>query len=83
MGNLGWIGAGFLLVILMPILGIFFVLPVVALILFMVLVWPALFIIYLFTKSPMLANVLGPTFFLFVGMVLGSIALWLLGALVL
>jgi hypothetical protein len=82
-GNLGWIGAGFLLVILMPILGIFFVLPVVALILFMVLVWPALFIIYLFTKSPMLANVLGPTFFLFVGMVLGSIALWLLGALVL
>lgn len=79
MSNLGWIGAGFFLIILMPIIGIFLVLPVVLIILFMVLVWPALFLIYLFTKSPMLANVLGPTFFLFMGMLLGTIALWLLG----
>ena len=67
----------------MPILGVFFVLPVLAIILFMVFVWPALFIIYLFTKSPMLANVLGPTFFLFVGFILGAVALYFLGVLVL
>lgn len=79
MSNLGWIGAGFLIVVLLPIIGVFIILPVVLIILFMVLVWPALFIIYLFTKSPMLANILGPTFFLFMGMVLGAIALVLLG----
>ena len=82
MGNLGYMGAGFLLVILLPIIGVFVALPVALLVLFMVFIWPALFIIYLFTKSPMLANILGPTFFLFLGMVLGAIALWILGVLV-
>ena len=82
MGNLGYMGAGFLLVILLPIIGVFVALPVALLVLFMVFIWPALFIIYLFTKSPMLANILGPTFFLFLGMVLGAIALFILGVLV-
>ena len=78
MSNLGYMGAGFVMVILLPIFGIFFILPVVLLLLFMVLIWPVLFIIYLFTKSPMLANVLGPTFFLFLGILLGFVVLYFL-----
>lgn len=83
MGNFGYIGAGFFLAILLPIIGLFVVLPIVLLLLFMVLIWPVLFIIYLFTHSPMLANILGPTFFLFLGLLLGFVVLFFLGVVVL
>jgi hypothetical protein len=78
MTNLGYMGAGFMLVILLPIIGLFVALPIALILIFMVLVWPGLFIIYLFTKSPILANILGPTFFLFLGLVIGFVVLYFL-----